>query len=91
MKIARYKRVGDYEYETVNEVSDYYEEGTDWVRISYSNEVEFTPLPPEDTVNKEITCLEAAKDELATRYYQAKFELDEKIAKLLAIEDHSNV
>ena len=89
MEIAQYKRIGDYEYETVHEVSEYYESGTDFVRISHPVNVDFTPLPHDAVVPKEIASLEASKEEIRVSYLQAIGAIDEKISKLLAIENQN--
>ena len=89
MEIAQYKRMGDYNYETVQEVSEYYEDGTDWVRISTIVDVDFVPLPAEVTVPKEIACFEKEKQELRVKHLQVINAIDEKISKLLAIENQN--
>ena len=89
MEIAQYKRMGDYNYETVQEVSEYYEDGTDWVRISTIVDVEFTPLPAEVTVPKEIACFEVEKEEVRVKYLRVVGAIDDKISKLLAIENQN--
>ena len=87
MKIAKYADEGG--WESIDK-KGWIDESPRYIRTTEYVEVEFVPLPKEDVVPKQVKALENAKAEARAKFQVAINAIDEKIAKLLAIEDHSN-
>ena len=86
MKIANYKRIDDAgDWESIDEVSDYMDQSDRWVRLTEPLEVEFTHLPPEDTIQPQVDALNRVKKKEFARHLTVVAEIDEKIGKLQAI------
>jgi len=86
MKIATYKRIDDVGgWECIEEVRDFMEDSDRWVRITEPVEVEFTMLPPENTVQKQVDGLNKQKEKARIKHLREMGVLDEKISKLQAI------
>ena len=86
MKIATYKRIDDVgDWECIEKVSDYMDQSDRWVRLTEPLEVEFTYLPPEDTIQPQVDALNRVKKKELARHLIVISEIDEKIGKLQAI------
>ena len=86
MKIAKYKRIDEIgDWEQVIEARDYMEDSETWVRLTEVMEVEFTYLPPEQTVQKQVDALNEQKENERVRHMEVLAGFDERISKLQAI------
>jgi hypothetical protein len=85
MKIAIYRSVS-LDFDRVIEVEDYYEESADHIRLTEPVEVDFVYLPSEVTVPPQLAALDEVRNEELARHLTALQAIDEKKAKLLAIE-----
>ena len=90
MRIAIYKRTGACAYEVIVDCGkvdnpDFRETDNDYIRLTEYIEVEFIPLPREDTVPQELAALNKKKKEAHAQYMQATAYIDEQISKLQAI------
>jgi hypothetical protein len=88
MRIARYKSV-ESGHISLDDVDSWIEDHDGYVRLTHPVKVEFTDLPSEETVPKEVASLEMAKSIAQEKYLRVVGKLDERISKLMAIEDQS--
>ncbi len=82
MKIARVELYGSPMY---MEWRDYHEEDSDYVRLTEVAEVEFTDLPKETVVPKQVALLDAKIEDARAKFHEAISILEERKSKLLAI------
>jgi len=89
MRIALYKSVENSIVSVDNAGTEdkprWIETGGSYIRVSEYVEVEFTDLPPEETVSQEVAALNQAGEDLRAKYLNAKAQIDVKISKLMAI------
>lgn len=86
MKVAMYKNV-KYGSESVNEVMDWIEKSSEYVRLSAIVDVEFPPLPREVVVAEEIASLNLAVSEIEAKAYDATANIKARIQELLALPE----
>lgn len=60
-------------------------ENSGWVRLTEFAEIEFTPLPPTEVVDKQLKQLDEAEAELRNKFQEKLNELANERAKLLSI------
>jgi hypothetical protein len=83
MKIARFKYIGDYSYDTV--ASDELEDSKSYVRTSEYVEVEFPPLKSDEVVQRQLEALERVEDELRGKFQTALNQINRQREELRAI------
>lgn len=82
MKIALYKR---HDYTIVQEVRDWLETDTDYVRLTEVVDVEFPALPAEVLIPKQLAQLDAAEAELISKHLEALSSLQSRRKDLLSL------
>lgn len=86
IKVARYKYV-QFGTESVNEVKDWIENGSDYVRISEIVEVDFQSLAHDVVVAQEVASLEKSIAEIEAKAYDATANIKARIQELLALPE----
>ena len=87
MKIARFKLYGS---KCIVEHKDHMDKDPDWIRLTESVEVEFTDLPPEQTIPPQIDLIDATIATLRAETAEKIGRLEDEKAKLLAITHQPN-
>lgn len=85
MKIAKYKSISG-DYEIIAEVSAWYEESDEYVRLTEVKDVTFKPLGKNSTTKKQIVALQKAKKAAEKEYLKRLDYLSDRINSLKAIE-----
>ena len=90
MKIAQFKSL-EHGYTTL-EAIDWFgnNPGNGYVRLTEFVEIELVNLPAKETVPVEVAALEKAKEKAHEQYLGLAATIDDRISKLLAIEDQSH-
>lgn len=83
MKIATFKRMGEYGYDTVSD--DGLENCKEYVRTSEYVDVTFPPLESREIVEKQLAQLDAAEAEVRNRFQEALNAINSQRAELRAI------
>ena len=86
-KIALFRSVGDYDFETLGE--EYMDENEGYVRISEFVDMTFTLKPASAYIGKQIEVLNKMKSELRVQTAEKLASIDERLGKLTAITDQS--
>ena len=82
--IALYKCMSA-DYETIQEVEDYYESSTDFVRLTMPVEIDFMEVPKEETIPQQISYLNKKVDEIRAEAQKQISYVETKKAELLAL------
>ena len=86
MKIAMYKRIdGAFDWEGIDEVSDYMEENERYIRTTEPLEVELINLPDVDVIGPQVEALKKEKKKLQAKLAVNLDQIDIRISKLTAI------
>lgn len=83
MKIATFKRLGDYSFDTVSD--DALDGSEDFVRTSEYVEVSFPSLHSDEVVQRQLDALDRAEDALRTKFQAALTGIEVQRAELRAI------
>jgi hypothetical protein len=83
MKIAKYKRLGEYGYETVSD--DGLENCADYVRVSEFVDIEFPPLESKEVIQRQLEALDRTESEVRSRFQEALNSIEHQRAELRAI------
>jgi hypothetical protein len=83
MKIAKYKRVGEYGYETVSD--DGLENCADYIRISEFIEVDFPPLESKEVIQRHLEALDRTETEVRSKFQEMLNSIEQQRAELRAI------
>jgi len=82
--IALYKCMSA-DYETIQEVEDYYESSTDFVRLTMPVEVDFVEVPKDETIPQQISYLNKKADEIRAETHVKLKDIENIKAELLAL------
>lgn len=83
MKVAIFKRLGEYGYDTVSD--DGLENCKEYVRTSEYVDVDFPPLESKEVVEKQLSALDAAEAELRSKFQDALNAIESHRQELRAI------
>jgi hypothetical protein len=83
MKIAKYKRLGEYGYETVSDEG--LENCADYVRVSEFVDIEFPPLESNEVIQRQLNALDRAENEVRAKFQDMLNSIEQQRAELRAI------
>lgn len=83
MKVAMFKRLGEWSYDTV--AGDELEGCGDFVRITEYVDVEFPPLESARVVEKQLEALDKAEQEVRSKFEGALCQIERQRQELRAI------
>jgi hypothetical protein len=70
---------------TLNEVDEWIEKSSGYIRMTEPLDVEFTRLPAEETLDAEVGALEREREKIVAEKTAAIARIDDRISKLRAI------
>jgi hypothetical protein len=86
MKIARFKRLGEHSYETID--SDLLDGLENYVRLTEYVDVEFPMLSEESVIQKQVDALDRTEQALRESFETKLNAIKDERAKLLALAFH---